>query len=178
MQYSAVLQQSQGFRRFVRGRAIGEGLTGYIKRTCRSDVELAVEGISSKIEEFKLWLHNCQGQGMFNNFNSGHKSLISERTYTTFKILNDAVRPFHQESQPDGVIRGEWSDNQFELLSAHSSNLYQGGSSRHSSNPRSSGSRSSSQGYLLRGEGKNISNSSPIRDAGARIVFGSQTKLD
>jgi len=174
LQYNTVLQQSQGFRRYVCDHARRENLTGYIQRTRGRNVELVVEGFATQLQVFEDWLRSCADQGMFREFlhERSRPTRIVWNNYNQFKILNDAMPPYHQEAQPDGITRGEWSENQFEILSTHSSNLYRGGSSRDSSNTRSSGSKSSAggRGFLRKGEGNTSSSLSCLQAAGARSL--------
>lgn len=154
LQYSDVLQESQGFRRYLRNYARDMRLTGYIQRSRGRDIQMLVEGYLAELQPFEIWLNSCKIQGMFKYCDYEDRKNIVWRDHSQFDIRNDVVKPFHREAQKDGITRGEWSDNQFELLSAHSSNLYQGGSSRDS-----------------RGSG-NTKSSSRFQAAGARIFLG------
>ena len=53
------LQNTHGFRNYVKTKAVGLKLTGWIKRVPRCDVEIVVSGDESNLKEFDAFVESC-----------------------------------------------------------------------------------------------------------------------
>ena len=56
-----------GFRQYIVSHATEIGVTGTIPRYHHCDVIVCFEGRELQLDEFFYFLHNCLGQGMFDN---------------------------------------------------------------------------------------------------------------
>ena len=166
------LKASGGFRHHIRLFANSIGITGYVQRSRHTDMVILAEGSCDQIEQFNTWLLRCNQQGMFSHRVVKTWIQVSARTEISFRILLDGSRPYHKQDQPDGVVRGMWSDNHNEQLSSHSCNLYRGGASRSSSSSsHKSGSESGSAHAYAQ---PRVHKTNRLKAAGKQIVGGDE----
>lgn len=183
---ATALQQNNGFRQYVRNYCLANGVSGYIRRTYRKNIELVAEGTHNQLQQFTDWLNVCGTQGMFRLKTSGAPIPIFFRDYGQFSVAMDESRPYHVEADPNGVIRGTWSDNRHERLSEYSATNYRGGHPRSYGGSGGSGSGNGSDGgsggntggggYLRKGSGTGGKSSSKIQLAGQISVNKRQKK--
>ena len=96
LQYSDVLQESQGFRRYLRNYARDMRLTGYIQRSRGRDIQMLVEGYLAELQPFEIWLNSCKIQGMFKYCDYEDRKNIVWRDHSQFDIRNDVVKPLEE----------------------------------------------------------------------------------
>jgi acylphosphatase len=171
------VEDAHGFRHHARNNALARGITGYIQRYRHKDVMLVMEGTREQLEQFNAWLHQCYGQGMFASIFVHSRVPIPLRGYYSFSIYLDHTRPFHPQTHPEGIIRGSWSDNFYEKLSAYSANLYQGGHSRSSRDSDSRSSHGQDPDNLGSGSQTGRVLRSSLKAAGEKIIGVKRKKL-
>jgi len=113
----ATLSSSGGFRRYIRAQAINHGLTGTIQRTEGSDVRVIFEGDITQHNNFYDFLMELVGLTMIDDIDFVVERAIRRRAKAGFKILHDGS---HKKSarNPDGVVSGRYSGNDYEIASS------------------------------------------------------------
>jgi len=127
LQYSgcdetSTLQDEKGFRRFVVQAASKLGITGFIQRRTKSDVEVFYEGTDDQMERFQELLSKWLKQELVGEVKVNHtEEGYVHRRYPDFGIHRNFTNLASVRSR-HGIINGEFSDDleEFEKQSVSS----------------------------------------------------------
>ena len=108
---TSTLKAEKGFRRFVVLAANNLGITGFIQRRMKSDVEVFYEGTDDQMERFEellsAWLkQELVGEVKVNSAEEGYV----HRRYTDFGIHRNFTNLASARSR-HGIINGDFSDD-------------------------------------------------------------------
>jgi hypothetical protein len=93
------------------------GVTGTIQRYHHFDIVVCFEGHELQLDEFFVILHNCLGQGMFENIVRLDERETQRRVWRTFSIVTDHSRTVEKGGK---VEKGPHSDDDHEKNSVSS----------------------------------------------------------
>ncbi len=130
-----------------------------------------MEGTGEQLQQFNTWLNQCCGQGIFTTY------VVNSQVLILFRYYLDQTRPFHPQAHPDGIIRGNWSNNFYEKLSAYSANRYQEGHSRSDPDSDKGSSQSQDQHIPKLPRSERVTRSSSSLISSGKNVVGSKRKL-
>jgi acylphosphatase len=165
------LQAANGFRQYASDQANMLGVTGYIRYT-HKHVQMLMQGTADQLQQFTVWLHICAQQGMCTPIEIKRVPVqIPHRSYNSFDVQSNEIRPYHRDAHPDGVVRGSNRDKLVEKPSMRSSSGRGGSSNQQSSSGGICGAGgSSSYGFAKKGSGTGGKSSSTLTSAGQTAI--------